>query len=408
MSAATVEAQQAESERHRRGNIFGAASAVFATTFGAFMALPLLPVFLHNDLGLTDTREIAFWSGFATSMGPLASAVVGPFWGMAADRFGRRGMLVRAVLAAGGFTGALALAQAPTQVAVLRAFSGATSGVGPGAIALLAAEVPRERLGSALGAITTARALGQSVGPAIGGVLGSFLPLRIVFALGGVVIAFGVIPVVAKVHETTRIADASARPPIRRVLRELSRDTRSAIAVLIGVPALAQFALAGAQQLLLVHIIEVDPAGASLASGLAFAAISLATALAGTTYGRLVRGRGYLRVAIVAAAAMAVAIAAESLIVAVPAMIACAAFLGLGYGAHMPATSSMLGLETPNAVKGTIFGFGSSAQAFGSAGGAFFGGVLGATIGPAAGLQVLASAAVVSALVLAFTGREPE
>jgi len=80
---------------------------------------------------------------------------------------------------------------------------------------------------------------------------------------------------------------------------------------------------------------------------------------------------------------------------------------GLLYGAFVPATASMIGLETPIEAQSTVFGFNASAVAFGFFLGPLIGGGIAATSGIPIALAVTAGLALVLALLLAVGTREP-
>ena len=65
--------------------------------------------------------------------------------------------------------GLIYFVQIPTELVILRFLQGATSGTVAAATALVAVETPRNRVGWALGVVTSAVALGGAIGPVVGG-----------------------------------------------------------------------------------------------------------------------------------------------------------------------------------------------------------------------------------------------
>ena len=63
-------------------------------------ALPFIPLFISQDLGVTDPSQAALWAGMMAGGFALVMAVLGPVWGTVADRFGRRLMILRALFGA--------------------------------------------------------------------------------------------------------------------------------------------------------------------------------------------------------------------------------------------------------------------------------------------------------------------
>jgi MFS family permease len=81
---------------------------------------------------------------------------------------------------------------------------------------------------------------------------------------------------------------------------------------------------------------------------------------------------------------------------------------GLLYGAIVPATASMIGLETPIEAQSTVFGFNASAIAFGFFLGPLIGGgIAAATSEVRIAMAVTAGLALGLALVVALGTREP-
>ena len=58
------------------------------------MIVPFLPVYLF-DLGASEA-SIGMWSGIVLASTFFVSAVLSPYWGRKADKFGKRRMLLRA------------------------------------------------------------------------------------------------------------------------------------------------------------------------------------------------------------------------------------------------------------------------------------------------------------------------
>ena len=51
--------------------------------------MPFLPLYFKL-LGVDDVGEIAMWSGLSLGVTPGLTAMLAPFWGRLADRFGRK------------------------------------------------------------------------------------------------------------------------------------------------------------------------------------------------------------------------------------------------------------------------------------------------------------------------------
>jgi MFS family permease len=80
---------------------------------------------------------------------------------------------------------------------------------------------------------------------------------------------------------------------------------------------------------------------------------------------------------------------------------------GLFSGVVIPATASMIGLETPTDAQSTVFGLNASSVAFGFFLGPLIGGGVAATAGVPAALLVIAGLALILAVLMAVGAREP-
>jgi MFS family permease len=70
---------------------------MFATGVGMSQIAPVLPLYI-TELGVSDPSMINQLSGLAFGITFVVSAVFSPIWGGAADRYGRKPMLLRASL----------------------------------------------------------------------------------------------------------------------------------------------------------------------------------------------------------------------------------------------------------------------------------------------------------------------
>src|SRR4030088_115953 len=160
------------------------------TLIGFGLGLPFLPMYVQS-LGVTERAQVAIWSGVISGSAALTMAVLAPVWGVLADRYGRKPMLVRSmrggavVIAAMGFVGDV------WQLLAVRLVQGGVTGSQAAAAALVAAATPAHQVGFALGLVGTAVQIGNTVGPAIGGAPLGRLGFRGSFLLGGILLLIG-------------------------------------------------------------------------------------------------------------------------------------------------------------------------------------------------------------------------
>src|SRR5690349_6365397 len=114
---------------------------------GAFsMLTPIMPLFLPV-LGVESEAAVAIWAGVLNGITSLVAAFASPLWGQVADRHGRKLMLLRSSLAIGLFTALMGAAGDVWQFFACRALMGVFAGFSSAAIALVASQVPEDRLG---------------------------------------------------------------------------------------------------------------------------------------------------------------------------------------------------------------------------------------------------------------------
>ncbi|MEZ6015287.1 MAG: MFS transporter [Planctomycetota bacterium] len=173
-------------------------AANLITSIGMMSFLPFFPSLLE-EMGLQDEGEVARWAGLCFAAAPLTATFSAPLWGAIGDRFGRKLMVCRSMVAIALFVGAMGFAATPWQLLALRFAQGLFSGFIPPSITLVSVLAPADRQGRVAGDLTTALAIGGLVGPMLGGLavtaLGShqrvFFVVAALAALATALVAFG-------------------------------------------------------------------------------------------------------------------------------------------------------------------------------------------------------------------------
>jgi DHA1 family multidrug resistance protein-like MFS transporter len=390
-----------------RRNLAALWFAEFTAIFGFSFAFPFLPVFLHADLGVTNPHSLALWAGLAGGASGAGLAVASPIGGAVADRYGRRPMLIRAMIGGAFTVGLMSLAQSPLQLVVLRVIQGATSGTIAAANALVATETPRQRVGWALGVLTSAVALGGAAGPLVGGLAGAVFGLRALFAAGGVLLLLATIPVFFVVRETPRVQAGGEQPAAFAALRAARPGTVRAVTMLLISMTLYYTFYGAAQQLAVLRLVGMLRGGATAVAGIAFGAFGLTQSVAAAMYSRLALRAGYRRLAAAVSALSVLALLGMARSPTAALVVLCLAGLGLLIGSLGPSLSSMLGLESPPGVQARVFGIGASATALGFAFGPIFGGGVASALDVPSALEGAAGLSAILAGVLVVGVREP-
>jgi DHA1 family multidrug resistance protein-like MFS transporter len=204
-----------------RRNLFAVTAASFIGFTGFTLVMPFLPLYFQQ-LGVTDVGDIAMWSGLSLGVTPALTAMLSPFWGRLADRYGRKIMVERSLVSFIVVMGATAYVRHPWQVFALRALQGLFAGYGSLALTMAADSAPREKTAYAIGFVQTAQRLGPAIGPVVGGVLAQLVGLRHAFLVTAGFYVCAVVVVFLMYDERgaphTRPAADSQRVTFRSVL----------------------------------------------------------------------------------------------------------------------------------------------------------------------------------------------
>ena len=121
------------------------------------------------------------WSGLSLGVTPALTAIMSPFWGRLADRYGRKVMVERSLVSFVVVMAALAYVTRPWQVFALRAAQGLFAGYGALTLTMAADSAPRDRVAYAIGYVQTAQRLGPAIGPIVGGAVAQMVGMRRAF-----------------------------------------------------------------------------------------------------------------------------------------------------------------------------------------------------------------------------------
>lgn len=167
-----------------RKNIFILTLTMFVIFVARTFVNPYLPLFVR-ELGVVVPEQAAFWAGLIASSGFLGQSLSAPIWGLFADRYGRKAMILRALLAMTISMMLISFVNNVYQLLAIRFLLGCFSGFNAAAIAFIATETPENRLGYAMGLFQTGQMAGMLLGPGMGGAIIHCLGYRLSFAVAG-------------------------------------------------------------------------------------------------------------------------------------------------------------------------------------------------------------------------------
>lgn len=152
----------------------------FVSAVGMSSIFTFLPLYVE-ELGSTTGLGIELMAGLVFSAQALAMMIAAPIWGALADRHGRKMMVLRATWGGALVILLMGFVTSAEQLVFLRAIQGLVTGVFSALTALVAASVPRDRTGYALGLLQVGLWGGVSAGPLFGGFIADTFSFRASF-----------------------------------------------------------------------------------------------------------------------------------------------------------------------------------------------------------------------------------
>ena len=173
-------------------NLFFIWLSQFLALAGFGMCMPFIPLFMREVLQVNESMRGVYVSAFSFA-GMTSLCVATAFWGVVADKFGRKLMLLRASYGAALLYPLLAFAPNVYILILTRFLCSFFSGTVNPAQTLLVSTTPQEKQGFVLGALSTATWSGNMVGYFLGGILVSYIGYRATFLSSGALYMLGAI-----------------------------------------------------------------------------------------------------------------------------------------------------------------------------------------------------------------------
>jgi MFS transporter, DHA1 family, multidrug resistance protein len=193
-----------------RRNLYAVGLSQILSVTGFGFVMPFIPFYIQ-ELGVTDPEQLRWWTGILSSGPALTMAIMAPVWGLVADRWGKKPMMLRAMFFGAVILSLLAATRSVQAVLVLRLAQGFLTGTVTASAALVASGTPKDRLGYALGMLSSSTFIGISIGPMIGGLVAEWAGYRLSFLIGGAMLAIGFFLVLLLVQESDTATAGSGR-----------------------------------------------------------------------------------------------------------------------------------------------------------------------------------------------------
>ncbi len=376
----------------------------FLSITGFMAVLPFMPFFIR-ELGVTEPGQLRMWSGVISSAAGITLAIFSPIWGVLADRFGRKPMVLRSMFAGALVLPLMGYSQNVWQLFAWRLLQGALTGTVTASTAMVASAAPRAYVGSALGMMQAAVAVGASMGPWVGGRVADAFGYRAAFWVAGGILLLGALIVLWGVRETREEA-----PPELASTRAGFKALFTAGGFLAAVGAL--FAIRFSYSIgapvfpLLVEAIRGSSERVASVTGDLLAVSAIASALAAAFVGPLARRWGSKTILILFALSAAVVAALHAAAPSIAALFVLRFLFGLGMGGMLPSANTIIRHAVHDSNIGKAYGVTSCIGAIGWTTGPYVGGAVAKHVGLRAPFLVMAVSLVVSALVVVVFVRD--
>ncbi|MBI2831171.1 MAG: MFS transporter [Chloroflexi bacterium] len=374
-----------------RKNLYFVFAAEFIVIAGFNFVGPFTPLFIQ-ELGSFSTDEAARWTGIALGGSGVAQFLGAPLWGIVADRWGRKPMVLRAMFGGTIILALLGLSPNVHYFVVFRAMQGVMTGTVAAASALVATSTPRNQVRYAMGLLMVAVFAGNTIGPLFGGIIADLVGFRAAFFITAFLLLIGGLLVAVFVKE-------DFEPPVERAsLGSIWHMARSrAVLSLLLIVSLIHIAQAVVHPVISLYMKELNPEGAAAtAAGSALALmglISVASSFAAGRFGKRTSLRKLLAFSCIGTGLLYLPPAWAG---TVGQLVVFIGLTGLLHGANLTSSSALVGLSVPVSQQGIAYGLAQSFTSLGNGLGPLIGGSLAPLLGlnhiflVSAGLFVLA------------------
>jgi MFS family permease len=362
-----------------RKNLIVCWVGMFVTSIGMSQIAPVLPLYIKH-LGVSNTGLIAQFSGIAFGVTYIISAIFSPIWGSAADKFGRKPMLLRASLGMAIVVFSMGFAQNVYELIGLRLLQGAITGYSTACTALIATQTDKEHAGEALGTLSTANIAGSLLGPMIGGYIEENFGFQNVFFITGALLVITFITTVLFVKESFTREEKK----VIKIKELWDKVPEKSLTITMFVTFFVlTVALYSVEPIITVYITQLssNTSHVALIAGMAFSASGLANIIAAPRLGKLSDKIGAQKVMLVALVVAGLIFIPQAFVKNPWQLMALRFLLGLTTAGLIPSVNILIKKITPNSLTGRVFGLNMAAGYLGVFGGAVLGGQIAAWFG---------------------------
>jgi DHA1 family multidrug resistance protein-like MFS transporter len=353
--------------------VFAITSVAETLGFGHFTAFG--PLYLA-ELGVA-AEDVPRWTGILAASSFVLGLPLAPLWGVWADKYSRKLIIVRSAVGEALVFGLAALSQNVWHLLLAHMLSGLILGNTGVMFAVLSAAAPRERLAFAIATVQTGSTLGITLGPLIGGVLVGRIGIGPLFALDSA-LALGTATLLLVAFREERSGPREPRS-VAQLLRALPGALLASPPVLplYGVQLLVMLGMQMSTPFVPLLVGELyDGDDLPLAIGLVLTGAGLTSALFTVVWGRIGDRLGRLRVLQVTIFCSALALVAQALAPTWLLLLVARAAHGAFQAAAPPLIVALVATHTPEAVRASVLNLAAFPLYFAAIGGGAVGGAL--------------------------------
>ncbi|MRB61275.1 MFS transporter [Bacillus thuringiensis] len=360
-------------------NLFICWFGMFVSSLGMSQIAPVLPLYI-KELGVNSTNMIVQFSGITFGITFIIAAFFSPIWGIVADKFGRKPMLLRASLGMALIIFCMGFAQNVYVLMGLRLLQGTITGYATACTALIVTQTDKKHAGWALSTLSTASISGSLLGPMIGGLVEENFGLQNVFFITGTLLLIAFITTALFVKESF-IAKNKKGLRIKE-LWNIIPEKNLTVTILITYFTLT-IALYSIEPIITVYITQLtsNTNRVALLSGIIFSASGLANIIAAPRLGKLSDKIGAQKVMLLALVVAGLLFILQGFVKNPWQLLVLRFLLGLVAAGLIPSVNILIKKITPDSLTGSVFGINMSAGYLGVFGGSILGGQVAAHLG---------------------------
>ena len=366
-------------------------------------AMPFIPMLLRDKLGIADDAVRGVFVSAFQLCSMLSFSLATFFWGVMADRFGYKIMLLRASFAAAFFFPCMAFAPTVWWLLGIRLVASFFSGTYNAAQTLLVTTTPQERHGFALGTLSTALWSGHMAGFMAGGLIVHYFGYTTAFVICGMMYFTGALLVLFFVHDNFQSRRVSA-PVTEKKASPSPKKARLFTPVVLSL--LGLFLLMGVARRIdepfLAMIVEAvhGRAGEAFFTGVVSSVSALGGLLAGIWIGHLCDRCDSRKLLIWLLAGCCVSTLLQAFAPNIAVLLVMRFLAFFAAGGLMPVLQIVLARNTDPEMRGTFFGMSSSVNTTGGVICALLSGVISYRFGVRG---VLGTAATLFAVMIPYS-----